>query len=303
LEGCEVVDLFRIATINVVQKESRRSTPQNMYHINVYTQDVRNITLFYFKFYPYQVAVAGVCAHTRCTFLYFYFSSFQFQVFKISFSSLFFLITSHLDASIGLQFAVKRNIKHSSFWSSSSLTKINISLVPACCTGANHKRMNPLPLPDMFNLGSLTFTMSGSEVRKRKFRARSHLFTGKEDEEEEEEQNKQNKQNNNKKTIVLKKTSRKLHTPPHKHLHHDQTKARTVSNFFMGRFPDGDIDVVGTADDRCGGTGGDQPPRHQFSGVQIHQMHLHLLRPHCQWAMDHFYFVVGGRHQLKGFRR
>ena len=264
----------------------------------VYTQDVRNITLFYFKFYPYQVA--GVCAHSRCTFLYFYFSSFQFQVFKISFSSLFFLITSHLDASIGLQFAVKRNIKHSSFWSSSSLTKINISLVPACCTGANHKRMNPLPLPDMFNLGSLTFTMSGSEVRKRKFRDRSHLFTGKEDEKEEEEQN---KQNNNKKTIVLKKTSRKLHTPPHKHLHHDQTKARTVSNFFMGRFPDGDIDVVGTADDRCGGTGGDQPPRHQFSGVQIHQMHLHLLRPHCQWAMDHFYFVVGGRHQLKGFRR
>lgn len=209
MEGCEVVDLFRIATINVVQKESRRSTPQNMYHINVYTQDVRNITLFYFKFYPYQVA--GVCAHSRCTFLYFYFSSFQFQVFKISFSSLFFLITSHLDASIGLQFAVKRNIKHSSFWSSSSLTKINISLVPACCTGANHKRMNPLPLPDMFNLGSLTFTMSGSEVRKRKFRARSHLFTGKEDEEEEEEQAEQAEQQQKNNRVKKKQAANSTH--------------------------------------------------------------------------------------------
>ena len=230
--------------------------------------------------------------------IYFYFS--RFSDFELVYH-FFSLLTSHLDASIGLQFAVKRNIKHSSFWSSSSLTKINISLVPACCTGANHKRMNPLPLPDMFNLGSLTFTMSGSEVRKRKFRDRSHLFTGKEDEKEEEEQN---KQNNNKKTIVLKKKNKpqtphtSTQTPPPQ-----QTKTRTVSNFFMGRFPDGDIDVVGTADDRCGGTGGDQPPRHQFSGVQIHQMHLHLLRPHCQWAMDHFYFVVGGRHQLKGFRR
>ena len=91
------------------------------------------------------------------------------------------------------QLAVNRNIKHSSFWSSSSLTKINISFVPACCTGANHNRMNPFPLPEMFNLGSLTFTMSGSEVRKRKFRDRSHLFTGKEEDvgeevEEEDEQ-------------------------------------------------------------------------------------------------------------------
>ena len=184
----------------------------------VYTQDVRNITLFYFRFYPYQVA--GVCAHSRCTFLYFYFSSSRFSRFLVS-SSLFFLITSHLDASIGLQFAVKRNIKHSSFWSSSSLTKINISLVPACCTGANHKRMNPLPLPDMFNLGSLTFTMSGSEVRKRKFRDRSHLFTGKEDEKEEEEQN---KQNNNKKTIVLKKKKQAANST---HLH---TNTSTTTN-------------------------------------------------------------------------